>query len=338
MDPVSQAVVGSSFAQTVSPHRKIVAFSLLGALAGMAPDLDILIRSDTDPLLSLTYHRQFTHSLIFIPFGALLVASALHWLFRKSLRFRESYLACLLGYATHGLLDACTSYGTQLFWPFSDYRVSWNVVSVVDPIFTLPALAFAGLAAVRRRRLFTFLALAWAGGYLLLGLVQQERARAAAERVAAEQDVVPERLSVKPAFGNIVLWKIVYEHEDHYHVDAVRTLDDVRWCPGAQVEKLDVGRQLAALSPDSRQARDIERFRWFSQDYLSFRASDSLVVDVRYSTVPNEVEPLWGIRLDLSMPDRPAEWWARRDTDAGQRARMRELLAGEGCRPLPTAG
>jgi len=335
MDPVSQAVVGSTAAQTVSQHRKIIAFSLLGAAAGMAPDLDILIRSSTDPLLFLKYHRQFTHSLVFIPFGALLVATVLHWPFRRTLSFRESWLACLLGYATHGLLDACTSYGTQLFWPFTDYRVSWNVVSVVDPVFTLPALGLAVFAAARKQRIFTLGAAAWVTAYLLLGLAQQERAWAAAERVAGERGHVPARLSVKPAFGNIVLWKVIYEHEGRYHIDAIRVLGDARWCSGTQVEKLDLARDLPGLDPDSRQARDIERFRWFSQDYLALRAADNLVVDVRYSTVPNEAEPLWGIRVDPLAPDERVEWWARRDTDARQRARMRALFAGDGCELLP---
>ncbi|MDJ0929043.1 MAG: metal-dependent hydrolase [Gammaproteobacteria bacterium] len=335
MDPVSQAIVGSTAAQTVSSRRKIVAFSLLGAAAGMAPDLDILIRSDADPLLFLKYHRQFTHSLVFIPFGALLVAMVLHWPFRRTLRFRESWLACLLGYATHGLLDACTSYGTQLFWPFSDHRVSWNVVSVIDPIFTLPVLFFVLLAGVRKRRAFTVAAVAWTVGYLLLGLAQQERASVAAERSAREQGHEPARLSVKPAFGNIVLWKVIYEHEGYYHVNAVRTLRDVRWCPGTRIEELDVARQLPELHPSTQQARDIERFRWFSKDYLALRAGDDLIMDIRYSTVPNEVEPLWGVRIDRSAPDTRVEWWARRDTDARQRAQMRALLAGEGCAPLP---
>ena len=43
-----------------------------------------------------------------------------------------------MGYATHGLLDSCTSYGTQLFWPFSDVRVAWDTMSIVDPLFTVP--------------------------------------------------------------------------------------------------------------------------------------------------------------------------------------------------------
>ena len=46
----------------------------------------------------------------------------------------------VFGYATHGLLDACTSYGTVLFWPFSNERLTWNNISIVDPLLTIPAL------------------------------------------------------------------------------------------------------------------------------------------------------------------------------------------------------
>lgn len=41
---------------------------------------------------------------------------------------------------THPLLDACTTYGTQLFEPFSTLRVAWNVISVADPLYTAPFL------------------------------------------------------------------------------------------------------------------------------------------------------------------------------------------------------
>jgi inner membrane protein len=50
-----------------------------GMAGGLAADLDILIYSNTDPLLFLTFHRQFTHSLIFIPFGGLITALLVHW-------------------------------------------------------------------------------------------------------------------------------------------------------------------------------------------------------------------------------------------------------------------
>jgi inner membrane protein len=41
---------------------------------------------------------------------------------------------------THPILDCFTSWGTQILQPFSDLRVQWCTVSVVDPIATLPFL------------------------------------------------------------------------------------------------------------------------------------------------------------------------------------------------------
>ena len=78
MDPFSQAVLGSMAALAVVKKKErttsLKAVALWGALGGLAPDLDILIRSSVDPLFNVQYHRHFTHSLLFIPFGALVVS------------------------------------------------------------------------------------------------------------------------------------------------------------------------------------------------------------------------------------------------------------------------
>ena len=73
MDPVSQGVVGAAFAQAAAKRTTLATVAWYGALGGMAPDLDVLFQSPTDPILFLEFHRQFTHSLVFIPIGALLV-------------------------------------------------------------------------------------------------------------------------------------------------------------------------------------------------------------------------------------------------------------------------
>lgn len=299
MDPLSQGALGASLSQSASKDSKIVAAGVLGCLAGMAPDLDVLIRSSTDPLLVMEYHRQFTHSLIFIPAGALICALVLHGFVRRRLAFRESYLFCLLGYATHGLLDACTTYGTQLLWPFSTTRVAWNNVSVVDPLFTLPVLALVIAAAIKRRPLLARLAVAWAVVYLLFGVVQGQRAQSVGRAIAEARGHEPVRLEAKPGFANLMLWKVIYEHEDRYHVDAVRMGWQPKVFPGASIEKLQLGKQLPWLDPTSRQAKDVERFRWFSDDYLAMdQRAGNRIVDMRYSMVPNQIEGLWGIALD----------------------------------------
>ena len=175
MDPLSQGTVGTAFAQSTANKNNIFKISAVGFIAGLAPDLDILIQSSTDPILFLEYHRQFTHSLFFIPFGSLIVALLIFQLVKNSMRFRTVYFASLLGYATHGLLDACTSYGTQLFWPFSNERVTWNNISIVDPLFTIPVLILTGFAIKTKRKVFSFFSIAWIVFYLFLGFVQYDR-------------------------------------------------------------------------------------------------------------------------------------------------------------------
>ena len=74
MDPVSQGAVGAAFAQSAAKKENIILIGFIGFLAGLAPDLDVLIRSEDDPILFLEYHRQFSHSLFFIPIGSFFVA------------------------------------------------------------------------------------------------------------------------------------------------------------------------------------------------------------------------------------------------------------------------
>ncbi|WP_019218286.1 metal-dependent hydrolase [Legionella tunisiensis] len=77
MDPITQGALGASCAQLLLHKCDKRNAWLVGALAGMAADLDILIYSPQDPMLSALYHRHFTHSLSFIPLGGLLVAAFL---------------------------------------------------------------------------------------------------------------------------------------------------------------------------------------------------------------------------------------------------------------------
>ena len=325
MDPVSQGVLGVAAAQAVSRYPWTRRAAFMGLVAGLAPDADVFIHSATDPLLPLQFHRHFTHALAFIPVGALLVALVMHPLLgRRAMRFTTTYLVCLAGYATHGLLDACTSYGTQLLWPFTDLRVAWNAISIIDPLFTVPILLLVTIGVFRRSPLLARCALMWVAAYLLLGVAQRDRAAAIGHDMAAARGHAVERLTAKPTFGNLLVWKIVYESEGKFFVDAVRVGLDSRRYPGTAVDKLDARRDLPWLQPDSQQARDVERFRWFSGDHLALSGKNT-ITDIRYSLVPNGIEGLWHIVLDpqadahqhvrYAAPRTPTErrWTALRD-------------------------
>ena len=116
MDPLSQGALGSSLSQSFTKNKHLFAICCIGFLSGMSPDLDVFIRSKHDPLLFLEFHRQFTHSLLFIPFGSLLFALLFYGLFHKKihLTFKQVWFYATLGYATHGLLDAYKLWYTTL--------------------------------------------------------------------------------------------------------------------------------------------------------------------------------------------------------------------------------
>ena len=333
MDPLSQGTVGAAFAQSTANKNNILRIGVIGFLAGLAPDLDILIRSSDDPILFLEYHRQFTHSLFFIPFGSLIVALLIFPLVKRSMGFKTVYLASLLGYATHGLLDACTSYGTQLFWPFSNERVTWNNISIIDPLFTIPVLIFVGTAIKTRKRLFSFFAIGWATFYLSLGFVQYERTLSTAIELAHSRGHNAERLTLKPSFGNLILWKSIYQHEEKFYVDAIRTVRSPTWCSGENIRMFDYQQHLPNLDEDSQQKKDIERFRWFSQDYLGFDEEKNLVTDVRYSMIPNQITPMWGLVIDDQQDvNEHAIWWTSRSLEQSQLDLFKEMLSGKKCR------
>ena len=333
MDPLSQGTVGAAFAQSTANKDNLLKIGVIGFLAGLAPDLDVVIQSSTDPILFLEYHRQFTHSLFFIPFGSLLVALLILPLVKRSMNFKTVYLASLLGYATHGLLDACTSYGTQLFWPFSNERVTWNNISIIDPLFTIPALILLGIAIKSKKKVFSFFAIGWITFYLSLGFVQYERTLSAAIELANSRGHNAERLTLKPSFGNIILWKSIYQHEETFYVDAIRTVESSSWCSGESIRIFDYQYHLPNLDKESQQKRDIERFRWFSQDYLGFNEDLNLVTDIRYSMIPNQIAPMWGLVIDDKRGlEEHAIWWTSRSLKQSQLDLFKEMLNGKKCR------
>jgi len=301
MDPLSQGMLGSVGATQASQTKHLGIATLLGFASGLTPDLDILIKSATDPLIALEYHRQFTHSLVYIPLGGLLCAVLFYFLFaRKHLSFKQTYLFCTLGIATHALLDAFTTYGTQLFWPFSDMRVAFNTISIIDPLFTLPLLLLIVINLKFKRRLIAVATLVWALFYLSLGFIQRERAEAAGWALANERGLEVTKLEAKPSFANLLVWKIVTSTQEKYYVDAIKVgRSGTAVFEGASVQKFDIDRDLPWLDKSSQQAKDIERFRWFSNGYLAMSPTqENTIIDMRYSMLPNEVKGLWGIRLD----------------------------------------
>ena len=334
MDPVTQGALGAAWAQLGVKPRHVKRATWLGVLGGVLPDADTHIRSSSDSLLSLEFHRHFTHALLFIPLGGLIAACLGHLLSRRRISIKEAYLPCTLGYASHGVLDACTSYGTFLFWPFSNERVAWSLVSIVDPVFTL-VLLLAVVWTYRRRRRVRQPILAgimFAALYIGLGAHQRQRALGEQTRLAASRGHSIERGDVKPSIANNIVYRSTYRAGDRYYVDAIR----VGWFSTPKVyagQALDVFDRAAfesqyALLPIKR--RDIDRFAFFSDDYIIRHPEyPSVIGDLRYAAIPNRVYPLWGIDVTATSPDELAVFRQFNDNiDGSDRREFLQMLRG----------
>ncbi|MES2768332.1 MAG: metal-dependent hydrolase [Bdellovibrionota bacterium] len=318
MDIITQGLIGATFAQSFSNKKSIKIATVAGFLGGLAADSDGFIRSSKDSLLSIEYHRHFTHSILFIPFGALIV-SLIIWLFlRRKEDFKQVYLFAFLGYATHGILDACTSYGTRLFWPFSNERIAWDNVAIIDPFFTIPLLIAMIWGLKTKNTLAVRGVFAVCVVYLYLGIIQRNRAIETIQNFAQSNGQVPMKVQAKPTIGQLVLWKTIYVTENNkaelfYNVNAVRLgipfLFDTKIYPGETAPVLDSRKHFADLNPQSTLYKDIFRFEDFSSGMVILMADNPNVIgDVRYSLLPNQIKPLWGISIDITKPDEHANF------------------------------
>ena len=302
MDPLSQAVTGAALAGCFSKNKTIRPALLLGAFAGMAPDLDVFFRSATDPLMALEYHRHFTHSLAFSPIGGLIVAAffwMLPWI-RNRLSFKQAWFFSFLGVFTHGLLDSCTGYGTHLLWPFTQARESWNNIGIIDLAYTLPVLALIIMASVRRKANDAYAAMIWMLAYLAFGFWQQNRAHIVAANWLADNQISHERLTIRPTISNLWLWRVLYKDNATSRWQA-HALYVPYWSNEASIIKGESATIYTNDTPAGTQTHtDIERFNFFSDGYLSkhVRFDGSWWIgDARYGLTPDSAQPLWGIEI-----------------------------------------
>ncbi|MFM2171834.1 MAG: hypothetical protein RI957_2063, partial [Verrucomicrobiota bacterium] len=227
MDPLTHGLLGMAAAVCVAPRELRRQAAVAGFFAGEFPDLDVLLRSETDPLFSLAMHRHFTHSLVMVPvIGVLmtwLVVSWQRWRGRATAAAPVVIAASAAAFS-HAFCDVWTSYGTRWFWPFSQERVSWDLISVIDPLFTLPLLPLVVMGIVKRSRPWMVCALCWGAFYLSICSWQNHQVMLAARGLAESRDHDIQRITVKPSFANIVVWRALYEANGNAYVLCYRAV------------------------------------------------------------------------------------------------------------------
>jgi inner membrane protein len=151
MDTITHGIAGALIGKALfSKEKRVVPVATFAAAVGaMFPDIDIVRYGfSSDPLAIVKYHRAITHSFIALPFWAIALALLTHALlpfvkrqFPKLADLESPSLPLLtfiyaIGIASHILLDGMTSFGTRMWTPLSQTRVAWDILFIIDFIFT----------------------------------------------------------------------------------------------------------------------------------------------------------------------------------------------------------
>jgi inner membrane protein len=228
VDSLTQIVLGAAVGEAVLGRKVGNKAMLYGAIAGTIPDLDVLANQFTDATRALEIHRGFTHSIVF----SVVFAPFFGWLvscYESYKDFKGWSWLFFWAFFTHPLLDAHTTWGTQLFWPL-DLRLAFKTIFVIDPLYTLPFLICVILAMRQKRtslkrRKYNTIGLVISSVYLALSVVLKGLSYQQFKSALEEKNISYKEIQTRPAPMNTILWSANVERKDDYLMGNYSFLD-----------------------------------------------------------------------------------------------------------------
>lgn len=291
MDSLTQIVLGAACGE-IALGKKIGNKALFfGAIGGTIPDLDVFIGRVLygNEIQAMAFHRGFMHSLLFAVVGCFFFGWITHKLYNSGIRKetttqKDWIWLFFLSIFTHPILDSFTPYGTQLFAPFSNYRVAFNTISVVDPLYTLPFLICLLIVLFFKRtntkRLqFTKAGIYISSAYMIFTIFNKLYVDTVFKKSFDKAGISYHRFSTQPTIFNNILWYAVAESDTHYILTFYSLLDTKSYSDKMILRKK--GHDLVDMRD-----KNLRTMAWFSNDYFTIskkeKADSYKYVDVRY--------------------------------------------------------
>jgi inner membrane protein len=310
MDPITHILTGGILTQNICKKNFFRQATFIGMLSAEAPDLDFFVHSKLNPLLNLEVHRSFTHSFAFIPIGGLIMTLFFLLLFKAwRPRWKEIFRLSTFAYATHSFLDACTSYGTQLFWPFSSVRISWDILPIVEPVFTTilflsvlaayvmsPKVHAVNKASISTAKRISQCGLIIAFLYIVFATFQHHRALTQQNELASSRHHLQTTQNrVLPRFGTLSQWDSLYVYKNQVYLDTIHTHVFGKTQADENFSALLFNAQNTSIPHSALSS--VETFIWFTQDYTTALSYNPLILaDLRYiQKLPHNPRALWAI-------------------------------------------
>jgi len=195
-----------------------------GILAQSIPDIDFMASFWLNTSENLLAHRGFTHSILFafiiVPAFAL---AADHWHRPHNIRFSKLILFFALQVGIHITLDAFNSYGVGWFEPFSHQRISFNLLFVADPFFSI-CLGIGAMALIllkpldKRRKFWLRFGLFFPALYISYTFFNKAIIEKDVQHAFQQQHIEYKNYFTTPTPLNNWLWYVVAANDSGYHI------------------------------------------------------------------------------------------------------------------------
>lgn len=287
MDSITQATLGAAVGEALLGKKLGNRAVAWGLLLGTLPDLDVFLSPLLDNAQELEFHRSASHSLLLMVIASLALARPLARLWKKEKisAVRAGWFVFLVWF-THVLIDCFTVYGTSVLWPFSETRVAFNNLFIIDPLYTLPLLvSLVWLCFCRSKKLQQKRArlLKWGLGistaYIALTFGLKFLISSAFDADLARHGVTYERRMEAPTAFNTLLWRSVVDRGDELWVGYRSVFES----PSAPVRWTIYPRRAESLAGLEKE-REIESIKWFSRGWWIARphAEGVWIADMRF--------------------------------------------------------
>ena len=232
MDSLTQAALGAAIGEAVLGKKIGRKAAILGAIGGTIPDLDVLLTPFFTEFQKINIHRGYSHSILFCILGAFLFAyllSKIKW--TKEMAYSKLWLFSFLALFTHVLLDAFTAYGTQLFLPFTDWRISFDSINIIDPFYTVPLLlgvvgsVFLYQKQDKKRGIPNMIGLIISSLYLLFTLGNKQHIEQVFNAQLEEQNLPYFGILTIPVKVGNMVWYGVAKDKEHLHIGKYSMLE-----------------------------------------------------------------------------------------------------------------
>lgn len=202
--------------------------------------------------------------------------------------WREWLLLFLLSVGTHPILDCFTTYGTQILLPFTNHAVSFNTISVADPMYTIPfglclIIAAFQIKGSERRAYWNWAGIVLSSLYLCATVVNKVRVNQKFEQHYADHAIQTDRYMTTPTILQNLLWYGLAENEEHYVAGYYSILDR-----DGKINALDTIGKNHELLQGHEDDPDIRILRRFSKGYynvLPLRPDSLQLNDLRFGTM-----------------------------------------------------